>query len=295
MLKGLLKTLRPKQWIKNLFVAAPLVFAQKVFEIDSAARAAAAVALFCLISGCVYVVNDIVDVEKDKAHPKKKFRPIPSGELPINVARAFVFVAVPVAVGLGALLSPKFTLALAGYFVLNLGYCFVFKNIAYLDVFSITAGFLLRVTGGAWAIDVPPSPWLLVTTAALAMFLGFGKRAHELMAGEAGIKRRKALAYYSPVALEWIMHTLGSITVTVYVLYTQSDHVQAVFGDVPLIYTVPFPMIGILRFNYLVTNRPDAESPTEEMLRDPLFIANLLLWLAVTGALLYGVLDGVLT
>lgn len=285
MLLGLLKTLRPKQWIKNAFVGVPLLFGQKLFELDSLLRVAAAFALFCLVSGCVYVINDIVDVEKDREHPKKKHRPIPSGQLPPNVARNFTIVAVPAALAAAYFLSPWYAASLGGYFALNILYCFQTKKVPYLDVMSIAAGFVLRVVSGAVVIDLPPSPWLLASTALLAMFLGFGKRAHEL--AQSGEKTRSVLKHYSADALRWILHTLALLTAVVYGLYTQSSHVADNFGDAPLIYTLPFPIIGILRFIHLVTSRPDAESPTEEMLRDWVFMGNFALWLVVTALVLY--------
>ncbi len=290
MLLGLLKTLRPKQWIKNAFVGVPLLFGQLLFDLDAVLRVAAAIALFCLISGCVYIVNDIVDVDKDRAHPKKKTRPIASGEFPPTVARNFTLVAVPLALTAAVLLSPEYAAALAGYFGLNLLYCFYTKNLPYLDVLSIAIGFVLRVLAGALVISIPASPWLLGCTALMAMFLGFGKRAHELAATEARSgesKTRAVLEQYSKSALGWILHTLALLTVLVYGLYTQSEHVRASFGDAPLIYTLPFPILGILRFIHLVTARPDAESPTEEMLKDPMFMANFVAWLVVTGVVLY--------
>ena len=285
MLLGLLKTLRPKQWIKNAFVGVPLVFGQKLLDLDALWRVAAAFALFCLVSGCVYVINDIVDVDKDRAHPKKKHRPIASGDLPPTVARNFAIVAVPLALVAGFLLAPGYAATLGGYFALNIGYCFWTKKIPYLDVLSIAIGFVLRVLAGALVIDVPPSPWLLGCTALLAMFLGFGKRAHEF--SQSGAHTRSVLAHYSGDALRWILHILALLTAVVYGLYTQSAHVQTTFEGAPLIYTLPFPIIGILRFIHLVTARTDAESPTEEMLRDWLFMGNFLIFLLVTGAVLY--------
>lgn len=285
MLLGLLKTLRPKQWIKNAFVGVPLVFGQKLFELDALWRVAAAFALFCLVSGCVYVINDIVDVDKDREHPKKKHRPIPSGQLPPTVARNFTIVAVPLALTAAFFLAPWYAATLGGYFGLNILYCFQTKKVPYLDVLSIATGFVLRVLAGALVIDVPPSPWLLGCTALLAMFLGFGKRAHEL--AQSGSKTRSVLEHYSPEALRWVLHTLALLTALVYGLYTQSAHVQHSFGDAPLIWTLPFPIIGILRFIHLVTSRPDAESPTEEMLKDWLFMGNFVVWLIVTGVVLY--------
>ena len=168
VLVALLKTMRPKQWVKNVFVAAPLVFARKVDDVPAALDCLAAVAVFCLISGCVYVLNDVVDVEKDRAHPKKKDRPIPSGKLSIRTAWTFVAVMVPLCLGAAYFLDPWVAVAAGSYFALNVAYSFVLKNVAYLDVVSITVGFLLRVWGGSEAIDVAPSPWLLGCTASLA-------------------------------------------------------------------------------------------------------------------------------
>lgn len=285
MLLGLIKTLRPKQWIKNAFVGVPLVFGQKLTDLDALWRVAAAFALFCLISGCVYVINDIVDVEKDRAHPKKKNRSIASGKLPPKTARNFAIVTVPLALGAGFLLAPWYAAALAGYFALNILYCFETKKLPYLDVLSIAAGFVLRVLAGALVINLTPSPWLLGCTALLSMFLGFGKRAHEF--AQSGERTRSVLKHYSGDALRWVLHVLALLTAVVYGLYTQSQHVAESFGNAPLIWTLPFPIIGILRFIHLVTARPDAESPTEEMLRDWVFMGNFAVWLAVTGVVLY--------
>ncbi len=280
--------MRPKQWIKNLLVGAPLIFAQKLFDPDSFLLAAAAFGLFCLISSSIYVINDLVDVENDRAHPKKKNRPIASGQLPPQVARGFVVLIVPAALAAAFLLAQPFAGALGAYFALQLAYCFGTKKVPYLDVLSIATGFVLRVLGGALAIAVEASPWLLVCTALLAMFLGFGKRAHELVSsGERATEQRAALRGYSSGALRWILHVLAVITVVVYALYTQSEHVHETFGERPLIYTVPFPIIGILRFIYLVTTRHDAESPTEEMLKDLLFMGNFLVFIGVLLSVLY--------
>lgn len=288
MLLALLKTLRPRQWIKNLFVAVPLMFGQRLTDPDSLLVTAGAVALFCLISGCVYVLNDLVDVEKDRAHPKKRNRPIPSGQLPEVVARRFAIVAVPVCLGLAWFLQPWYALALAGYFALNLAYSFRLKQIAYVDVLSIAAGFILRVLAGAFALDVPASLWLLACTGLLAMFLGFGKRAHELAAGEGATRQRSALAGYNLPTLRVILYVLGVVTVGVYAAYTLSGHVVELFGSNRLVYTVGFGVVGILRFIHLATTRHDAESPTEEMLKDPLFMLNFLAWLGLLAAILYG-------
>ncbi len=288
MLLALLKTLRPRQWIKNLFVAVPLMFGHLLTDPTSLLITAGAVALFCLISGCVYVLNDLVDVEKDRAHPKKRNRPIPSGKLPEAVARRFVVIAVPLFLGLGWWLQPWYAAALAGYFALNLAYSFRLKQIAYIDVMSIAAGFILRVVAGAFALQVPASLWLLACTGLLAMFLGFGKRAHELAAGEGATRQRSALAGYNLPTLRVILHILAAVTVGVYTAYTLSAHVVELFGSNRLVYTIGFGAIGVIRFIHLATTRHDAESPTEEMLKDPLFMLNFLAWLGLLAAILYG-------
>lgn len=288
MLFALIKTLRPKQWIKNLLVGAPLVFAQRLFDPDSFLRTAAAFGLFCLISSSVYLINDLVDVEADRKHPKKCSRPIASGQLPPHVARLFVAVVVPLDVAAAVWLSPPFAAALGAYFALQLAYCFGTKRVPYLDVLSIAGGFVLRVLSGALVIEVTASEWLLACTGLIAMFFGFGKRAHELgFSRERAAEQRASLGGYHPTALRWILHVLAVVTVVVYALYTQSSHVAQTFGDRPLIYTLPFSIVGILRFIHLVTTRHDVESPTEEMLKDPLFMVNFGLFVAVALGVLY--------
>ncbi|MEE9386770.1 MAG: decaprenyl-phosphate phosphoribosyltransferase [Nannocystaceae bacterium] len=287
MLPSLLKTLRPKQWFKNLFVGVPLMFGLRLTDTGALLDTLAAFTLFCLVSGCVYVLNDLVDVEKDRQHPTKCRRPIAAGELSPRVARGFLAAAIPLAFGAGYLLAPKYAFTLAAYFALNLGYSFAFKRVPYLDVACIASGFVLRVLAGAYATDLPPSEWLMVCTALLSLFQGFGKRAHELAAaGESAAGQRAVLAYYRLDSLRWILHVLAVLTAVAYGMYVQSDYARATFGG-GLIYTLPFSIIGILRFIHLATSRYDSESPTEEMLRDPLFMANFITWLLATASVLY--------
>lgn len=288
----LIKTLRPKQWIKNLFVAVPLMFGQKLTDPTSLLITAGAVALFCLVSGSVYVLNDLVDLEKDRAHPKKCKRPLPSGELAEKTARTFVIVAVPVALALGYFLDPLYAAILAGYFVNNLAYSFKVKNLPYVDVLSIALGFILRVLAGAAALNINPSLWVVATTGLLAMFLGFGKRAHELSAPpEQAEKQRAVLARYNAGLTRALLYALGVASVSVYLAYTMSAHVAQLFtpaaaGKLP--YTTVLALIAIPRFIQLAVTRPDAESPTEEMLRDPLFMGSFVVWLVLLAAILYG-------
>ncbi|MCX4244489.1 decaprenyl-phosphate phosphoribosyltransferase [Paraliomyxa miuraensis] len=287
MLLALIKTLRPKQWVKNSFVAAPLFFSLRLLDPQSVLRTAAAVGLFSLISGCVYVLNDLVDVEADREHPKKRLRPIASGALPMAAAKGFLAVAVPLCVTLAFVLQPWFCAVLSSYFVLNVGYSFRFKHVAYLDVLLIALFFILRVLAGAFAIEVVASPWLLGCTFLLALFLGFGKRAHELATAVDAGKQRAALAGYHPQSLRWILYVLSAAVVLTYAAYTLSPHTVEQFGTASLIYTVPLPAVAIVRFIRLATTRKDAESPTDAMLRDPLFMAAILGYVVETGAILY--------
>lgn len=287
MLLALLQSLRPRQWIKNLFVGIPLIYGQRLTDPTSVAITAGAFALFCLISGCVYILNDLVDVEKDRAHPKKRLRPIPSGRLPPAVARRFAVVCVPLCLALGYYLEPLYAAVLGVYFLQNVAYSFKLKQIAYLDVLSIAAGFILRVLAGALALQIPASPWLLACTGLMAMFLGFGKRAHELAGSDQAHRQRDALAAYNLTTLRILLVVIGAATLGVYVAYTLSDHVAELFGSHRLAYTTVFGVVGIVRFIHLATTRRDAESPTEEILRDPVFMINFVVWVGLSAAIVY--------
>jgi len=285
--------MRPHQWVKNVFVAGPLVFARLVGDSHAALRTAAAFGIFCLLSSTVYLVNDLVDLEKDRAHPVKRRRPLASGALSPAVARVLAGVLGAAALVAAALLGsgPPFSLAFLGtavaYLALNLAYSLALKKIAFVDVACLSAGFLLRVLGGAFAIPVPASRWLLACTLLLSALLGFGKRAHELrVSGESGRAQRDVLGRYDLPTLRRLMAVLGVLTTLTYLVYTQSMHARELF-HVELVWTVPFVAIGIFRFIAITNRKADAESPTESMLRDPLFVANVLAYGAAVLILLY--------
>ena len=289
---ALVKTLRPHQWVKNLFVLAPLVFSRNLLSTEPILRALGALALFCLGSGVVYLINDIVDVDRDRNHPVKRQRPIASGALSMSAARLAAAILGPATL-LGAyFLSRPLALVLAGYIALNLFYSIVLKHLPYLDVLSIAAGFLLRVLGGALALNVPASAWLLACTGLLAVTVGLGKRAHELSSlGEQAASARSVLARYQLSHIKIVMLVLAVLTLVVYALYTLSAETTHAFGSRYLVATCPFPLIGILRFYQLVTAPHSKASPTDEMLQDLLFMANLALW-GVTVVFVIYVLPG---
>ncbi|MBN2575266.1 MAG: decaprenyl-phosphate phosphoribosyltransferase [Deltaproteobacteria bacterium] len=288
MVAAILKSARPHQWVKNIFVVAPLVFARRIDDVEALLRTSVAVAGFCLISSAVYLINDLVDVEKDRIHPLKRLRPIASGALSVPAARVAALLLALNGLGLALALGLVPAGVAAAYLVLNLAYSFWLKHVPFVDVASIAAGFILRVLAGASAIPVEPSGWLLVCTLLLACFLGFGKRAHELRAsGNRGGDQRKVLDRYNPNVLRVLIHSLAVSTILAYAVYTQSHHAHSFFGTRRLILTVPFVLFGVYRFIWLLRGKVDAESPTDSMLSDAPFMINLLGYAVAIVAIIY--------
>jgi decaprenyl-phosphate phosphoribosyltransferase len=291
-LLALVRTLRPQQWVKNVFVAAPLVFARHLTDRSYLWREAVAVLAFCMLSGAVYAFNDVLDIEADRAHPTKKFRPIAAGAL--SKRAALVTSGVLATVALGACLALHWQLAVFGalYFALNLAYSVKLKHVAFLDVLMIATFFVLRVLAGAAAIAVPASEWLLACSGLLALYLALGKRAHELAwaqtSGKATTTTRAALAGYRLSTLRIAMLAIGLATAAAYVAYTL-DHRRVVeFGTDRLVYSAPFVFLALVRFAYLAVWRPKDESPTEAMLRDPWFLLDLAAATATVLYIIYG-------
>jgi 4-hydroxybenzoate polyprenyltransferase len=287
--RALVRTLRPRQWVKNVFVGAPLVFARHLDDLAYVGRAAIAVAAFCALSGAVYAFNDVHDVEADRAHPTKRHRPIAAGVLSERTALICAAVlAVGALIGCVAL-SWKLAGYAALYLVLNLAYSLRLKKIAFIDVGLIALGFLLRVLGGAAAIAVPASRWLLLCTALLASFLGLGKRGHELVwAGRTGASpTRAALAGYRIEVVRVAMIALGAITCAAFVAYTLQPHTIEFFGTSELVYVAPFVLLGVIRFLTLSLWRESDESPTDAMLSDRWFLVDLVAATATTLYVIY--------
>lgn len=298
-IRGLIRTLRPHQWVKNLFVLAPMFFHKDVFlataegpalNLTVACRAIAATGIFCLLAGAVYAINDLADVEADRAHPVKRFRPIASGQVPEAMARTMAIGLVLFSLAASYWISPALALVAVIYFVENLAYTFKLKKVAFVDVGFIAFGFVLRVLAGGIATHVHVSGYMLACTALLALFLGFGKRRHELALENAG-KQRAALEAYSSRSLEVALGLTGTATAATYVAYTLDPFTRAFFNSEYLWLTAPFTIFGIFRFLQLVSGRAGrglrAESPTQEMLVDMPFVLNLVLWTAVVVAVVY--------
>lgn len=286
---ALLRTLRPKQWIKNLFVAAPLVFARHLGDATYTIKAALAVLAFCALSGAVYAFNDVRDAEADRLHPTKRHRPIAAGELSERAALVWSGVLAVGALAGCALINWKLAAFAGAYLVQNIAYTLWLKQVAFVDVMLIGSGFILRVLAGAAAIAVHASGWLLLCTALLALFLGFGKRAHELAwADRSGrqVATRAALAGYTLSGLKIAMLVLAALTCTAFVTYTVNEHTIDYFGTDRLVYSAPFVALGIIRFLFLALWSPKDDSPTDAMLRDPWFLLTLA---GAAGTMLYAI------
>jgi decaprenyl-phosphate phosphoribosyltransferase len=289
ILRALVRTLRPRQWVKNVFVGAPLVFSRHLDDLAYVGRAGIAVAAFCALSGAVYAFNDVHDVEADRAHPTKRHRPIAAGVL--SERAALICAAVLAGGALIGCVALSWRLAgyAALYLVLNLAYSLRLKKIAFIDVGLIALGFLLRVLGGAAAIAVPASRWLLLCTALLASFLGLGKRGHELVwTGRTGASpTRAALAGYRIEVVRVAMIALGAITCAAFVAYTLQPHTIEFFGTGELVYVAPFVLLGVVRFLTLSLWRESDESPTDAMLSDRWFLVDLAAATATTLYVIY--------
>ncbi len=299
LLPGLVKTLRPHQWVKNVFVLAPMVFHKDVFvntavgpalNLSVTGRALAATGIFCLLAGAVYTINDVVDVEADRIHPVKRFRPIAAGVVPEGIAKAVSAVLVVACIAGAWLVAPALAIVAGVYFAENVAYSFRLKKVAFLDVALIALGFVLRVLAGGIATDVHVSGYMLACTALLALFLGFGKRRHELASENAG-KQRAALEAYTARSLDVALALTGAATVLTYVAYTLDSTTRVFFNSNYLWLTAPFVCFGIWRFLLLVSGRAGrgvrAESPTQEMLRDVPLVLNLVAWAIVVVAIVY--------
>lgn len=289
--RAVIKTLRPHQWVKNLFVAAPLVFAKHLIDEGYAVRAALAVAAFCALSGAVYAFNDVRDVDADRAHPTKRHRPIAAGALSLRAAMVLAAVLATAGLATAFALAPMAGVWAGVYLAQNLAYSLKLKQVAFVDVVLIAAGFILRVLAGGAAIAVAPSPWLLICTGLLAMFLALGKRAHELararLAGRDVGTTRAALAGYRPRAVQLGMIALAVATIGAYLAYTLDPHTVEFFGTRKLPWSAPFGAIGIARFAQLALRSSGEDSPTDAMLRDPVFLLNLLAWVVVILSIVY--------
>jgi 4-hydroxybenzoate polyprenyltransferase len=278
--------MRPRQWSKNALIFAAIVFDRQLFNLDSFTRVLVGFLLLCLSASTIYLINDVVDVEKDKLHPKKKNRPIPAGILPIPIAIGSAVIFPIIALGIALLFSPPLAMVLLTYMVLHIAYSFYLKNIVIIDVFAIAAGFILRVVAGAVVITITNfSPWLYVCVGGLSLFLAVGKRRQELilLAGSAA-DVRATYKEYNLALLDDMLRMVTTGTVISYTFYT----FEARTALVPnlLLVTVPFVVYGIFRYLYLIHVKGEGGAPDELLFKDRALLISILLWgMTVIGVL----------
>lgn len=282
---ALVRSMRPKQWTKNLFVFAGLLFTlDQPHETSDFVKVGLAFVLFCLLSGAVYLINDIRDVEKDRKHPIKSNRPIASGALPINLAWSAALASMAVGLGGAFLLDLRFAEIAAAYAALLTTYSFFLKDLVILDVITIATGFVLRAAAGAVVIGVAISPWLLMCTVLLALFLGLAKRRAELVRVEAGMQNhRMSLEQYSIPLLDQLIGITAAATIIAYALYTFFSRTGEVHEY--LMVTIPFVIYGVFRYLLLIHNSEGTETPEMMLLGDKPLLIDVGLW-ALTSAII---------
>ncbi len=286
-LKAIPHLIRVKQWIKNFFLFAPLIFSHHLFDFNYFFITFKAFVSFCLISSVVYIINDIADLEQDKNHPVKKLRPLPSEKISIPIAILVSFVLFILMIGISLNLNSKFKLAIATYFIINIVYSFKLKQIVLLDIFLIAFGFMIRIIAGGWVINVYISSWLILTTLFLSLFLALTKRRSELTILENNSNTRKVLSDYSISFADQLATIAAAGTVISYALYTVSERTREIFKTENLIFTTPFVVYGIFRYLYLVHKKNLGENPTQIITTDVPMIVNILLWVFSSVAIIY--------
>ncbi len=284
--RGLLRGMRPRQWPKNAVVLVGLVFARELDEPLQVVRAVLATLLFCLLSGAVYLVNDLLDVEKDRLHPVKRSRPLACGQLTSTAATIAVVVMLSGCLVAALVLSPPFAAVAAGYLTLQAIYVTVLKHAVILDVLALAGGFVLRAVAGAVVIDVPISPWLYVCTMLLALFLALGKRRQELIFLHAGAaNHRPALDHYTIGLVDSLLQVVTTSLLVAYMLYT--FFAENLPRNSSMMLTIPFVLYGLFRYLYLIHARGEGGSPEEVLLRDRAMAACVILWALTSAAILY--------
>jgi 4-hydroxybenzoate polyprenyltransferase len=285
---NLLLSLRPAQWTKNLLVLAGLLFGRRLFDLPSVLDAVSAFAVFCALSGVVYLVNDVADRDTDRRHPLKAIRPIASGALPVPIAVGVAIALGVVALGAAYAIGPAFALVAAAYLALQITYSFPLKHIVIIDVLTLAIGFVLRAVGGAVAIQVEIGHWLLVCTILLALFMALAKRRHEIvLLADGAVGHRAILGEYTPYLLDQMIGVVTASTLISYVFYTISPETQAKFGTAWLGLTIPFPLYGIFRYLYLVHQREGGGSPADMLLTDRPLLACVALWALTVALIIY--------
>jgi 4-hydroxybenzoate polyprenyltransferase len=287
-LRAIAVSLRPHQWTKNLVLFAALALSKHLFEADPLLRCLLAFGVFCGLSGTVYLLNDVADLERDRLHPQKRLRPVASGALAPGTATSVAVLLGTVCLGLSLVLGGAFAAWAASYLALNLLYSVRLKEVVIVDVLSISVGFVVRAVAGAVAIAVQFSDWLLVCTILLALFLALAKRRHEIVSlSESATEHRKILAEYSPYLLDQMISVVTASCLTAYAFYTLSPDTVRKYETDRLSWTIPFVLYGIFRYLYLVHRKEQGGSPTDILLTDRPLLAAVFLWAAAIVVIVY--------
>jgi 4-hydroxybenzoate polyprenyltransferase len=283
-----LASLRPAQWTKNLLVFAGLLFGRRLFDTTAILAAIGAFAVFCMLSGVVYIINDISDRESDRRHPRKAQRPIASGALPVKTAAAAAFAIGALALAGASVLGLPFLAVAVAYLALQALYSGPLKHIVIIDVLTLAIGFVLRAVAGAVAVNVEISHWLLVCTILLALFIALAKRRHEIvLLADGAANHRPILGEYSAYLLDQMIAVVTASTLIAYVFYTISPETQEKFGTPWLGLTIPFPLYGIFRYLYLVHRRDGGGSPADLLLTDRPLLVCVAVWALAVALIIY--------
>jgi 4-hydroxybenzoate polyprenyltransferase len=283
----LLKLMRPSQWLKNIFVFTGIIFGDSLANFPLLWKVFLAASAFALASSCIYIINDIADIKNDRMHPKKRHRPLPAGKVSIPFA-----VGLSVFAGIGGLalafyVSPKILAIILAYMVLNLAYSFKLKEIVILDVFCISAGFMLRIFAGTFGVNIPPSRWLLLCGLLMTLFLGFAKRRAEMIALKNNKSaQREVLQNYDQTVLDTLSAICATGVIMGYSLYTMSPETIALHRTQNLIFTVPFVIYALFRYIYIVHHCASGGDPTYDLVKDKHIITSVIGWIALTTFLI---------
>ncbi|RMH68390.1 MAG: decaprenyl-phosphate phosphoribosyltransferase [Gemmatimonadetes bacterium] len=287
-LANLLTSMRPKQWTKNGIVFGALIFSQNLFDLAKLIAVCEAFLLFCLTSGTVYLLNDIIDRDKDRQHPQKRLRPIPSGQLSVKTAFMLLIVLGVVGQLLAFWLHPLFFGITFAYMLINAAYSLFLKHVVIIDVLVISLGFVLRAIAGGIVINTEISAWLLVCTFLLALFLALSKRRNELVVFvDSPEQHRRVLMDYSIELLDHLITIVAAATIMAYSLYTFDDRTVQTFETTHLSVTIPFVVYGIFRYLYLIHKKGLGGRPELILLTDKGILTNVLIWLMTSIGVIY--------
>ena len=281
-MKSFLKMIRPHQYIKNLLVFFPLFFAKKITDVTLLQSAAMAFIAFCFAASTIYIFNDIRDVEKDKVHPKKKHRPIASGKISIKTAVITDIVFLVIALAFAFFTGLRMGCIIVIYLLINLFYSLGMKNIAILDIFAVSTGFLLRLLSGTeyGAVSgILPSHWIIIMTFLLSLFLAIAKRRDDLVLAESGLDVRKSITGYSLEFINGVMSIMSAVIIVSYLLYTLDPAVQAHYGSKNVYATTFFVLLGLFRYMQITFVEKKSGSPTEIVYKDRFLQITLIAWI----------------